>query len=415
MKYANIFISNTNIKNIGSNMQIMAIDMLYENMGIFPEDIIRIDFNKMDKYDGEECILPINYYFHNFFKYGEENIFSDKIRPIFIGVSFFKNLFSDKEVTFLKKCEPIGCRDEYTYYNLKKYGIKVYLAGCITAILPEREVSDQSPNTVFLVDIPPEIEKVVKQNCDGKYESVSHVYRNAEGNIQEYAENLYNKYKKEARIVITSRLHCAVPCMAAGIPVVLIMRKKLHTTTWLDRLIPVYEESEINRVNWSPSAIHYKEFKERVLNIAEGRLLQKDVSDEYLEELSSFYLRVTPRSDYSLPVVTDVLKWIDYRFNNSEIGMYAFWGVTPVTDMIDEYIRKKWANATLTAVYDKERSMKGYKYRGIVPLHPDLISERDDNFIFVTAYSAMEEAEEKFRQIKRSDDSYCLCCSFDSV
>ena len=26
-----------------------------------------------------------------------------------------------------------------------------------------------------------------------------------------------------------------------------------------------------------------------------------------------------------------------------------------------------------------------------------------------------KEAEEKFRQIKRSDDSYCLCCSFDSV
>jgi exopolysaccharide biosynthesis predicted pyruvyltransferase EpsI len=36
------------------------------------------------------------------------------------------------------------------------------------------------------------------------------------------AQEYLDRYRKEAKLVITSRLHCALPCIAMGIPVIVM-------------------------------------------------------------------------------------------------------------------------------------------------------------------------------------------------
>lgn len=414
MRFANIYISNNGVKNIGSNLQIMAIDYLYKYMGINRAEIIRIEYSKLHEYDGETCILPVNYYIQSFFKYGEENMFSPSIIPVFIGVSFFQDVFSSKEIQFLKNCEPIGCRDEYTYQNLKRYGVDCYLAGCITATLPRRR-QEGKYDKIFCVDMKLPIVGFVKENCGGEIERCTHYYEKEDGNLQRFAEGIYQKYIEEARLVITSRLHCAVPCAAAGIPVIMITPKRLHTMTWLDNLVPIYNENELEKINWNPEVVNYEMIKNKMLITAKRRLLFLENANEYRDDISCFFLNHSFENEYIIPVITETKEWIDSRFQNSPPAQYALWGLTSIAIMINGYIQKNYPQTKLTTIYDRDGSKAEKKYNGILLQSAESIKPEDNIFIFVTAYSATQEAKILFDKIKLPKERYYLCCTSDSV
>ena len=44
MKFANIRIHRNGLNNLGDNMQLIAIENVYKNMGIKYDDVVRIDF-----------------------------------------------------------------------------------------------------------------------------------------------------------------------------------------------------------------------------------------------------------------------------------------------------------------------------------------------------------------------------------
>lgn len=49
-----------NMANIGDAIQTEAILYLYEQMGIQRKDVLKIDINQVNQYEGEYMILPIN-------------------------------------------------------------------------------------------------------------------------------------------------------------------------------------------------------------------------------------------------------------------------------------------------------------------------------------------------------------------
>jgi len=59
MKFANYTFNARGVNNLGDNMQIIAIDTIYENMGIPKEEIVYIDKNETGSYQGEYVILPV--------------------------------------------------------------------------------------------------------------------------------------------------------------------------------------------------------------------------------------------------------------------------------------------------------------------------------------------------------------------
>ena len=65
----------------------------------------------------------------------------------------------------------------------------------------------------------------------------------------------YESYKKEARLVVTTALHCATPCIAMGIPVVLIATDIPENTqrfSSLTGLLKIYsfEDLKTGKINF---------------------------------------------------------------------------------------------------------------------------------------------------------------------
>lgn len=202
---------------------------------------------------------------------------SSKIIPFYVAVHFNSTvkdkLLSDESIAYLKKYEPIGCRDTNTVKLLQSKGINAYFSGCMTLTLGRNYHSEIKENKYYFVD-PYFVTHwnlytilynaiyllfhwkpiciIAKKHPDPKtglrkkmimttfYREYKRFFRkeiliNAEYINQqsiEYirkfptdeellkeAERLVKCYAK-AKLVVTSRIHCALPCLGLGTPVI---------------------------------------------------------------------------------------------------------------------------------------------------------------------------------------------------
>lgn len=202
------------------------------------------------------------------------------------------NQFFTKEcITYLKQYEPIGARDISTRDLLEKNGIRSYLSGCLTLCLGKKYKSDVCSQDVYFVDpyydfsmgkslkdkvcnllniirffpktqklksifvyergyklphnsIIAGIKKLVwRTNFYRTYKTafsdevlfnakyVSHNVPQCEipsnSEKMELARDLIQKYAK-ARLVVTSRIHCALPCLGVETPVIFVTSEILE-------------------------------------------------------------------------------------------------------------------------------------------------------------------------------------------
>jgi len=197
---------------------------------------------------------------------------SPDIEPLFISFhitpSAAHQLTSPQSIKYFKQHEPIGCRDYYTVNLLKKKGVDAYFSGCLTLTL-QNTIKKRS-NEILLVDIDLEDKDIIeylprqliqeasfitrssvspnvkkmRELLQYKYRMLYHIIRRihvnyaalrflaflakmrcGEKKLQE-AEELLKRYM-QAKLVITSRLHGALPCLAFGTPVIFV-RKDLN-------------------------------------------------------------------------------------------------------------------------------------------------------------------------------------------
>ena len=88
------------------------------------------------------------------------------------------------------------------------------------------------------------------------------------------AEELLEIYRSRARLMITTLLHCALPAVAMGIPVVVfypLNNKAAHASaserfSSLDGLVRVHRFEEIASVDWNPKPVDTGEIKLKILD-----------------------------------------------------------------------------------------------------------------------------------------------------
>jgi len=253
MKYGLLkYDENKRFFNVGDNIQSLAAKQF------LPQVDKLLNREKLAEYKGEKTKLIMNGWFtHNIHNWMP----SDDIEPIF--VSFHMNntaapfMLSKKGIAYLKKHQPIGCRDQFTADTLNAKGIDAHFTGCLTLTLDSYKVDDsERDDAIYIVDplySYPRPEKIfynakatVRNILNGtafqlskkkKYlkKFISEEVLNAAEFINqeppsntytddekfEMAETLLTKYAK-AKLVITSRIHCALPCLALGTPVIFI-------------------------------------------------------------------------------------------------------------------------------------------------------------------------------------------------
>lgn len=144
---------------------------------------------------------------------------------------------------YLRQYGPVGTRDLETETLLKRAGIPAYFSGCMTLTLPRPDVP-RADDLVVVNEIPAPALARLRQTTGKR------LFRTWHGNFADTdpaerllrAQELLDLYAR-ASCVVTSRLHCALPCLAIGTPVLLVdaapdqgrfsgLRDFLHHRPW---------------------------------------------------------------------------------------------------------------------------------------------------------------------------------------
>jgi len=223
----------------------------------------------------------------------------ESLKPIFVGLHINaekKALFDHKHRDYYNLNGPIGCRDTTTVKYLESIGVNAFFSGCPTITLPRPPV--ERTEQVLVVDahqksadihipdptqllstlVPSRIlekAKFVTHNVEG-YKYRRHGYK------LKKAVELLNLYAS-SKLVITSRLHCALPCLAFGTPCLFLNPSLNNDPRLIDyrSILNGYSSSdETIKINWeNPEAQDATEFKS---------LVYSSVSDKFKNIFSDF-------------------------------------------------------------------------------------------------------------------------------
>jgi hypothetical protein len=195
---------------------------------------------------------------------------------------------SPEGVEYLKKWQPIGCRDRGTMAILQKHGVEAFYSRCVTLTLPRREVEPDNGD-VFITGVCKAAKRIIPRTLRREAINVDQAHIRLPITTTrlklELAENLLQQYSARARLVITSKIHCALPCIAMGIPVVFLYdskKKDDYRVSIIDDLIGItyvnhfWARTEIfnhfvsRRIDWNPSPVDIEPLKEEIKSSFQG-------------------------------------------------------------------------------------------------------------------------------------------------
>jgi hypothetical protein len=294
------------IFNIGDYIQSLAASQFFGN-----EVDFFLDREGLNDYCGEKVALFMNGWFmHNPLNWPPSSRIFPKFIAFHMNSMVYEHLLSNESVTYFKKYEPIGCRDYKTATLLQEKGVNAYFSGCLTLTLGLTYKSDIRGDEIYFVDPyfstnkqpwqlfksfwrgfvtnrqivslltsklfeKKSIRNIIlaglfyNQYCKLFDDSVfaKAIFIKKEISVDnfknedekfEYARQLLNMYSK-ARFIITSRIHCALPCLALETPVLYIENKSQLENSYcrLDGLRELFKVIENDKGKVSSKDINY--------------------------------------------------------------------------------------------------------------------------------------------------------------
>ena len=175
---------------------------------------------------------------------------SKSIDPFFISFHIQAEhlppcMIDKRALRYYRDHSPIGCRDHQTVELLKSHGVDAYFSGCLTLTL-NRPPVDKTEEICFVDPFGPDSTvPTMAPGSNGKYRELWELVPKmvlARANIitheidthsrpeerLDHAQGLLEQYAR-AKLVVTGRLHCALPCLAFGTPVLFIHRAEYES------------------------------------------------------------------------------------------------------------------------------------------------------------------------------------------
>lgn len=247
--------------NIGDYIQGIAVKQHLPRVDGF------VSRDWLNSVDGGPWVVCMNGWFSHIPSNWPPN---EHVVPVFFGFHVaegaYDSYFSEVGLRYFRDHQPIGCRDDRTRDVLRAKGIEAYTSGCLTSTFPirPRKIED---GPVFFVDTPQSLWKWVPTHIRERAVKHSHMYPGIMTDETKYhvAEELLNLYRDSASLIVTSRLHCALPCLAMGIPVIFARgpnNRDIHRTAIVTDLVQTITKSaDAKRVCWDPSPVNFEEEK----------------------------------------------------------------------------------------------------------------------------------------------------------
>lgn len=245
--------------------------------------IVYVSRENASIYDGD----PIKLIMNGWFTHTTTNnwIPSEKIHPLLISFHLNESsvpfLLNNEGIEFFKKNQPIGCRDKFTVDSFRKNGIESNFTGCLTLTLDKYNKGDIERKGIYIVDPLynyPDFSKITQNyrvfiksflnrnifKLNKKQNHLERIFDKELLNEAEYithvlpantysydekfkiADELLEKYST-AKLVITSRIHCALPCLAMGTPVIYVNGfDNFFDTCRFDGLLELFNRIDID-------------------------------------------------------------------------------------------------------------------------------------------------------------------------
>lgn len=426
MKYANFKDTGRRSVNIGDYMQFMAADFLLKQMNVPDRDIVYLGFHDIGQYSGEEVVFPFATPSLILYPTGKSTSLTKSNRFFAVTLSTVDKFMDTDQFlndehnhAYLIKHAPIGCRDEITYRMLTAHGIPAYINGCMTAVLPK--YTGRPGNKVLFVDAPksllPYIPNTLLENCE--FSTQQYYFEQSEilnfKKMFAFVEDKYRGYQQNAKLVITSRLHVALPLAAFGISVILAKDRVDGRFSFIEEYIPIYGKERYTEINWSTTPPDMEQMKAVLIRHALGRL-QGNMNEVELRriewELTNQFLARNIKSVYQSSHETthhNGLFFDTYAakyWRKDKPIKYAFWGISQNNlEYWKTHIENRYPLATLTAVFDsfQDGQLLGFPYQ-----RPEMIAHYPDIYVIVCSVGAAQAARKCFNEWNIDKRRYCI-------
>lgn len=277
-------------KNIGDYIQSVAQEQFFDKTDCYVEREHMDEFVSTERVN----VIMNAWWMHHPENFPPSEWINPLFISFHIVPDIAKRLLSPDVISYLKRYEPIGTRDFSTSEILRQVGVDSYFSGCLTLTLGLQYKSKKQGDEVIFVDpyyelggrkdqailirliksfgmlikyyakvkdLMPHFDTEMRTRLSrifSKFDKMLHCasfydsYRNAfedevllnavyishsvaqsdfKGNDDkmEYARCLIKRYAK-AKFVVTSRIHCALPCLGVETPVLFVNSKALSNS-----------------------------------------------------------------------------------------------------------------------------------------------------------------------------------------
>ena len=388
--------------NLGDDIQTHAVEHLYASMGIAPEQIVRLNRYEFQQYDG--CHGYILMPMCGYFTLGNAQSplpLSPYIIPVYFSFGLSSDVDDPVQLDHFRRHEPIGTRDERVMHMFRSRGVAAFLSGCLTITFPRRERTP-TDGKVFLVDVPDEVLEQMPRALLDKSERLTHVYpyeripsdQEEADRLDSLARELCRRYADEGMLVVTSRLHCAAPCIAMGIPTVVVAHNISDRFAWLDRFVRIHTRETFAEIDWNPNVPDLEEVKQKIRSAAARQIELARERWAPWAEISAFY-EERERSRYnhlmelalrrSLPDGTAPLR-------------FAFWGANTHGVRLSRALRELRPGSELVVVVDEY--LQADSFCGVPVVRSDALARlrQEGVYVFIATYAGRDYAERYLQQ-----------------
>ena len=189
---------------------------------------------------------------------------SNRIKPVWHGFAAGRPQITTGDwLSYLREQPRVGCRDLFTTRLLTEAGVKAYWSGCLTLFLGQAlNVSPRERRGVVFVDVPAEAERVIPREIVARAVRLSTFP--PPGIIHKPLERWaalgrLSDILARAELVVTRRLHVALPAASFGTPVVVFpdgaISQARRRFSGYESVLPIVFLDELEagtrRIDWS--------------------------------------------------------------------------------------------------------------------------------------------------------------------
>lgn len=157
----------------------------------------------------------------------------ERIKPLITSLHLTPGatdfVLSEDGLKFLRRYGPVGCRDLYTLGVMRQRGVDSFFSACMTLTLERPDVT-RDDDLVVVNDVSAAVKAKITAQTRKRIVSTTHSWNEKVPVAARFerAEGLLRLYA-QASCVVTTRLHCAFPCLAMNTPVLLINKSPDET------------------------------------------------------------------------------------------------------------------------------------------------------------------------------------------